>query len=45
MTEAGGIITQFDGSPITLDKPCSILAGGEKVYGEIKSIIEKLKNE
>lgn len=25
--EAGGVITQFDGSPITLDKPCPILAG------------------
>ncbi len=25
--EAGGVITQFDGSPVTLDKPCSILAG------------------
>lgn len=25
--EAGGVITQFDGTPITLGKPCSILAG------------------
>jgi len=45
VTEAGGIITQFDGSPITLDKPCSILAGGEKVYGEVKAIIERMQAE
>ena len=27
LTEAGGRITQLDGSPITLDRPCSILSG------------------
>lgn len=27
LTEAGGRITQLDGSPITLDHPCSILSG------------------
>ncbi len=27
LTEAGGCITQLDGSPITLDRPCSILSG------------------
>ncbi len=35
LTEAGGIITQFDGSPITLDKPCSILAGTKEAYTEV----------
>ena len=32
--EAGGVITQLDGSPITLDRPCSILAGNPKAHGE-----------
>lgn len=27
LTEAGGCITQMDGSPITWDKPCSVAAG------------------
>lgn len=27
LTEAGGCISQLDGSPITLDRPCSILSG------------------
>ena len=27
ITEAGGRISQLDGSPITLDRPCSILSG------------------
>ncbi len=30
--EAGGVITQFDGSPVTLDKPCSILAGNKTCH-------------
>jgi myo-inositol-1(or 4)-monophosphatase len=29
LQEAGGVITQIDGTPITLDRPCSILAGGK----------------
>lgn len=31
--EAGGVITRFDGSPVTLDKPCSILAGNTLCHG------------
>ena len=30
--EAGGVITQFDGSSVTLDKPCSILAGNKTCH-------------
>ena len=30
--EAGGVITQFDGMPVTLDKPCSILAGNKACH-------------
>lgn len=32
--EAGGIITQADGNPITLDQPCSILAGTKSAHAE-----------
>jgi len=37
--EAGGVITQIDGSPITLDKGCSILAGTKKGTSEMREII------
>ncbi len=30
--EAGGVITQFDGSPVTYSAPCSILAGNPLCY-------------
>ena len=30
--EAGGVITQIDGKPITIDKGCSILAGTKKAH-------------
>lgn len=32
LTEAGGRITQLDGSPITLDRPCSILSGNQLAH-------------
>ncbi|MCM1134789.1 MAG: inositol monophosphatase [Clostridium sp.] len=39
--EAGGKITQADGSPITLDRPCSIVGGTVKAHGEVIEIIKK----
>lgn len=30
--EAGGQVTQLDGSPITLDRPCSILSGNARAH-------------
>lgn len=30
--EAGGVITQMDGSPVDLTKPCTIIAGGKNAY-------------
>lgn len=39
--EAGGSITQADSTPITLDKPCSILAGSRKAVAQAKEMIEK----
>lgn len=34
LAEAGGRITQLDGAPITLDRPCSILAGNTVCHRE-----------
>lgn len=39
--EAGGIITQFDNSPITLDKPCPILAGNRSCHTEALAYFNK----
>ncbi len=36
IAEAGGMISQMDGSPVTYDKPCSIIAGGA-AYEELVS--------
>lgn len=33
--EAGGVISQMDGSAITLDKPCPIIAGNPVSHGEL----------
>lgn len=38
VTEAGGSITQLDGSAITFDRPCSILACGSGVTDEEKAL-------
>lgn len=40
--EAGGKITQCDGTPITIDEPCSILAGTSKSWEEGKEILDKI---
>lgn len=36
--EAGGVITQIDGPPVTLHEPCSILAGTELGCSETREI-------
>lgn len=41
--EAGGTVGQIDGSPITLDQPCSMLAGTEKAVIETRDIIKKCR--
>lgn len=35
ITEAGGVICQFDGSPVTYDHPCPILAGNPATVAEV----------
>lgn len=37
--EAGGVICQVDGSSITIDRGCSILAGTPKAVDEIRGIV------
>ena len=37
--EAGGVIAQIDASPITLHKPCSILAGTRRGCEETRKLI------
>ena len=39
--EAGGRIVQMDGRPITLDRPCSILAGTKNAVAQILQIIRE----
>ncbi len=38
--EAGGVIEQADGSSITFDKPCSIVAGSLKAANEIRELLD-----
>ncbi len=34
LTEAGGVITQLDGSPVVYDRKCSVVAGCPKAHGD-----------
>lgn len=43
--EAGAIVTTMDGKEPPLDRTMSILAGGPKVYTEIKDLFEELEIE
>lgn len=39
--EAGGLIGQVDGSDITLDRPCSVLAGTPKAVEQVRQVCGK----
>ena len=40
VTEAGGLVTQLDGSPIRFDTPVSILAGNSVNYNELRQLLD-----
>ncbi|MCR4655798.1 MAG: inositol monophosphatase [Lachnospiraceae bacterium] len=40
VTEAGGVIGQSDGSQVTLDRSCSVVAGTEKASEEIRDLLK-----
>lgn len=39
VTEAGGVITQTDSSPLTFEHPCSVLAGNPACHTEAKELV------
>ena len=43
LEEAGGVITQIDGSPITLHEGCSIIGGTPKAWKESREAFARLK--
>lgn len=38
LSEAGGVATQLNGEPLTLDRPCSILSGNKQAHAEFLSL-------
>ena len=38
LSEAGGIATQLNGEPLTLNRPCSILSGNKQAHAEFLSL-------
>ena len=45
VAEAGGIVTQFDGSSVDFSAPCSILAGTRNTHPTLLALAEKVKNQ
>lgn len=43
ISEAGGIVTQLDGSPVTLTAPCPVFAGNEKTHPVLLRMAEKYR--
>lgn len=41
LTEAGGVITTAEGLPVTLNQPCSIVAGTKTAAAEIRELLER----
>ena len=44
LTESGGSFTQLDGSPVSMEKPCSILAAGKECHRQFFKITEGKKD-
>lgn len=42
--EAGGVITQIDGSPLTLKKPCTVFAATPRLHPELLRLAEKYRD-
>ncbi len=42
LQEAGGIVTQINGDPVTLDKPCSVLTGNPAAWRESRELLERM---
>lgn len=43
--EAGGVITQIDGSPLRLDAPSSAICGTPKAYAQTREIAQRMVKE
>ena len=43
--EAGGVITQADGSPVSLTGDCSVIAGAPLAYEQMKEIMQGIRNK
>ena len=41
--EAGGVMTQMDGSPVPLDGTCSMICGTKRAWAEAKEIVDAAK--
>ena len=44
LTEAGGVVSQMDGTPIIFDGPCSVVAGTPDAWKEFFVIKDAIKN-
>ena len=44
INEAGGVITQIDGSPITMEHPCSVFAATKRLHPEVLKLAEKYRD-
>ena len=42
LTEAGGIVTRFDGSPVSYTQKSSILASNKKAYAEVYAVCREI---
>lgn len=44
LSEAGGIATQIDGSPLTLNAPCSVFAGNRETHAALLTLAQKYRD-
>ena len=45
VTEAGGVVSRFDGSPLSYTEKCTVVAGNPEAYAQVSAICGKIRDK
>lgn len=45
VTEAGGVVSRFDGSPLSYTEKCTVVAGNPAAYAQVSAICGKIRDK
>ena len=45
VAEAGGVVSRFDGSPLSYTEKCTVVAGNPEAYAQVSAICDKIRDK